>query len=151
MKWIHCRDAFHQDGSLRDLLVLGTTENDWNELLSWVHTSGLGIRYTRDAEETTLPTRVVDIVGDQLASHNLAIDLGGVILNCHFFTSDEIELDLDPRQVNSQADLDNVLNFMSALGSRLSRDVILTEENSPKYNWFTYSFRDRRILYERAF
>ncbi len=33
-------------------------------------------------------------------------------------------------------------------GTRLARDVILTEENSPEYIWFRYSHNDSGIHYE---
>ena len=54
------------------------------------------------------------------------------VIACHFFTPDEIELDLDPAEVSSQGAMDSVLRFMGCLGSCLGRDVTLTEENSPE-------------------
>ena len=131
MDWTSCREAFHQDGSLRDIYVWGTGEGDWNLFLSLVQSSGFAFRYTRDGEESGMPSCPADILRDHTCAHNLTIDVNGVELACRFFTQDEIELDLDPRQVTSQRSLEAVLGFMEDLGSHLSKDVILTEENSP--------------------
>jgi hypothetical protein len=54
-----------------------------------------------------------------------------MIINCHFFTEQEIELDLDPREVNSEERLNSLFRFMKVLGKHLGKEVILTLENSP--------------------
>ena len=63
---------------------------------------------------------------------------------------DEIELDIDPREVTSPTAVDRVLEFMERLGAHLARDVILTEENSPEHVWFRYSSGDGVVRYERT-
>jgi hypothetical protein len=47
----------------------------------------------------------------------------------HFFSEGEIECDIDPREVTSQADLDAVLSLMRQLGDATKKQVILTYEN----------------------
>ena len=67
--------------------------------------------------------------------------------NSHFFIEEEIELDVDPREVTTQQHMDSVLKFMAELGSILKHDVILTEENGPEHIWFEYEFDIDRIRY----
>lgn len=50
---------------------------------------------------------------------------------------EEIELDLDPRQITESADADRVFEFITALGKRLRKEVHLTEENSPELVLYT--------------
>ncbi len=59
----------------------------------------------------------------------LSIDVGGVILSCHFFTEEEIEFDLDPRAVTGQSKAEAVFDFMRALALSLDLPVRMTPEN----------------------
>ena len=52
----------------------------------------------------------------------------GVLANCHFFTPDEIEFDIDPREVVGQPQLDGVFEFMRSLAQSVGRDAILCPE-----------------------
>ena len=62
----------------------------------------------------------------------LSIDLYGMILNVHFFIEEEIELDLDlvPHEVNSEARFAALLEFMRGLARSVDKPVRLTPENS---------------------
>lgn len=143
--------AFHQDGSLRDIYVRNVTVDHWEKFLDFLRSSGFGLRYFRDGEATQLPSSAAHILADKSCSHNLAIDVGGVVVCCHFFGTEEIELDIDPRGVTSPSAVDRVLDFMGRLGACLARDVILTEENSPEDVWFRYSSEDDVVRCERSF
>ncbi len=57
--------------------------------------------------------------------------LGKQRLNCHFFTEEEIEFDLDPRDVDGPAEADRLLCFLGALGRATAKEVRLTAENAP--------------------
>ena len=134
--------AFHRDGSLRDIYIQNVTIEHWETFLSFIRDGGFGYRYARDGSAARLPPTATQILGDKSSAHNLGIDLGGVEACCHFFAEDEIELDIDPREVNSPGSEEKVLNFMALLGAALDRDVILTEENRREDVWFRYSPRD---------
>ncbi len=134
-----CQDAFHKDGSLRDIYVQSVTIEDWERFLNFVRSGGFSLRYFRDQGVAPLPSSAAQILRDRSCTHNLVINLGKVEICCHFFAEDEIELDIDPREVTSDISKDRVLDFMARLGANLGRDVILTEENSPESVWFRYS------------
>jgi hypothetical protein len=52
-------------------------------------------------------------------------------LNCQFFTSESIELDLDQCDVRDQGDLSRLLEFMRGIGERLGEPVWLTWKSCP--------------------
>lgn len=145
----HRREAFHRDGSLRDIYVRNVTIEHWKTFLEFIRSSGFSYRYARDGALAELPTTAAQILGDSSATHNLAIDLGGVTACCHFFAEDEIELDIDPQEVSSPVTEQNVLKFMALLGAQLDRDVILTEENRRDDVWFRYSPKDDAVQREK--
>ncbi len=148
MNWDDCREAFHQDGSLRDIYVLETNETDWNEFLSFIRRRRYGSSYTRDGVGAEVPTVVAEVMADRPTAHLLAVDIGGgITINCHFFDVAEIELDLDPKEVASQSELDRVLNFMSDLGTHLSKDVILTEESNSQLVILRYQSSESQFEY----
>lgn len=146
MDWKECKKAFYVDGSLRDIYVQNTTATDWGKFLDLV--SSLKTASFRDGEPDNLPTQVAEIFeGTGEASLLLQIDLGKVKLNCHFFTIDEIELDVDPKEVTSQQELDAVIDVLVDVGKSLNKDVILTDENSPNSRWFVYEYSTEKVKF----
>lgn len=128
---------FEVDGSLRDIYAFKTTIDDWNRLLSL--SSSLGeSAYFCDGDEAPLPSNANSIFEDTDHSHLIRLNLGGPVINIHFFVVDEIELDLDPREITSQADLDLVLNFCARIGQEIGRDIVITPENSPEIIYLCY-------------
>ena len=59
-------------------------------------------------------------------------------LNCSFYAEDEIEFDLDPRDVSSEDEFLRVMDFMRLIGKRLAKDVLLTEENAHDFVLIQY-------------
>jgi hypothetical protein len=55
-----------------------------------------------------------------------------VRINCHFFVPDEIELDIDPREVTGPEELAAVLQFVEQLARATGKDAVLTPESSPE-------------------
>ncbi|MEZ5436728.1 MAG: hypothetical protein R3F12_00015 [Lysobacteraceae bacterium] len=101
---------------------------DWDNFLSFSHQ--VGARYSFDGNEALLPT-AAEIFENRTGSHLLVFDVDGVAVNCHFFTSDEIELDIDPREISSEAQHVSVLEFVSDLVAAVRKDATITPENSP--------------------
>jgi len=54
-----------------------------------------------------------------------------VKIHCHFFVPDEIELDIDPREVVGPQEHSAVLDFLERLSGTTRKSVRLTE-NSPE-------------------
>jgi hypothetical protein len=75
------------------------------------------------------------------------IRVGTVMVVCHFFTTDEIEMDVDPREVTSQAELDELLGFLRLVGDTLGRAVILSHESDEEHPFISYEPGRREFQY----
>lgn len=121
-------DLWLADGSLRDIYIFDTVEKDWDAFLelarSQLHT------YTLDGLAQPLPGRTT-VFQDREHSHLLSIQAGSVKINCHFFIPEEIELDIDPTEINGEEEHVAVLQFIEQISEATSRDVVVTQENSP--------------------
>src|ERR1051325_5423024 len=96
-----CWDATRQqiwyaDGSLRDLYIKKTTLADWRRLVEMA--AQYQCEYLFDGKPCHLPD-VARIFENRVGTHLLRIRLGSVTINSHFFVAEEIELDIDPRNV----------------------------------------------------
>jgi hypothetical protein len=129
VSWSEAAPDF-DDGGLRDIYVFGTTPEDWETAYRF-----LIARYPHlfrlDGVEVVAPPHVHPILG---AAHDaavlLALHVDGLHVNCHFFTADEIELDLDPREVVDDRSFQAVTLLLSGLGRLLDKRAVLTYENS---------------------
>ena len=140
MLWNDVYQVFELDGSLRDILVRETSITDWEKLLSLSLQLGK-ISYRCDGEDAILSDCAAELLSNKEHAHCMMADLGGPVANTHFFSCEEIELDIDPREINSQASLDKVLNLCSKLSLVLERDVAITEENHPEEILLSHSFQ----------
>ena len=116
-------DIWKADGSFRDIHVLGTTLEDWRRFVALA----VSYPYSYDGEIAALPD-VESVLRDD-HSHLLSIGVGNARLNCHFFIDSEIEIDIDPAEIESAVDHDAVLSFLERLGRTLGKPVIVTPEN----------------------
>jgi hypothetical protein len=136
--WSVYHQAFDWDGSLRDIYVQETTIEDWRVLFAALR-QAYRLEYAVDGETRPLPQQVDEIfatTGD--AACTLYLHTVGVLFASHFFTVDEIEFDIDPREVASQAALDAVTDFLQLIGDTLGKRVLLTEENAVDRVLITY-------------
>jgi hypothetical protein len=129
MEWEQIKSDFDWDGSWRDIYVLGTTIADWQTLLDTIRHRYTPLSFSRFGESCELPERAEEVPWEARGAF-LSFAVGGVQLNCHFFRSDEIEFDLDPRQVSGAREVNGLVEFMSCLGRRLGKAVVLTLENT---------------------
>ena len=137
MKWETCKDAFHTDGSLRDIYVLNTTSDDWSRLF------GVFSKYdtTLYCDGDPIPMIMEPAtVFERSREHHyfLKVLAEGLGLHCHFFTVEEIEIDFDPNEVSSQRHLNAVLKVMGAIGRALGKRVVLSEENGRDHVWIAF-------------
>jgi hypothetical protein len=77
----------------------------------------------------------------------LTFDVGGVHINCHFFGHEELEFDLDPREVKDARSLAEVLGFMRQVGVALELPVRLTPENTRERPFLEYSPGEDRFTH----
>lgn len=128
--WEAVAEDFRADGGLRDIYVLDATLADWQAALDHVRAAYSPIRFTVDGEAAALPVSVAEIFPvAERAALSLMFDVGGVGVACHFFAPDEIEFDIQPREVNGPERLSTVAAFLRELASATRKPALLTMEN----------------------
>lgn len=128
-------DLWEQDGSLRDVYFLDTTIQDWQTFLNL--NISKNFRYTFDGNKAEISS-AIDLLNNCDGSHTLSIETAGVEINCHFFCTEEIELDIDPRQVKGEREHIAVLEYIAQLAMALHKTAYMTPENSQSEPIFTF-------------
>ena len=142
LDWNEVRRAFHRDGALRDIYVLDVGAAELDRFLAALPAWGHALSYTERRVAKPWPDSFAAVYArrDEIEPF-VAIDLGGVELHYHFFTDEELELDLDPREVATARELELVGAFLRRLGRLLERPVLLTQENLPDTPVLSYDPR----------
>jgi hypothetical protein len=127
--WQTCQNDFKRDGSLRDIYVLQPTIDDWRVLFNKLSIS-YKFSFWIDGKVEPFPASVDDVLSNSMqASTLLNFKVGTILVACHFFTPDEIEFNIDPKEITSQSDLDVLLKFLRFVGNTVNKPVLLTPEN----------------------
>lgn len=141
-------DAFFVDGSLRDIIVSNTTIDDWEKLYQELKVGKYDLLF-ECGDSHTLPQNVSDLLAGG-ALHDqcprLSVRLGAGKLNCFFYYDGEIEFDLDPRDVLSEKEFLEIIDFMRMIGKCLAKDVCLTEENAHDFELVRYRHEEDDIV-----
>jgi hypothetical protein len=130
------RVLFEPDGlgSLRDIYVRDADLRDWQKVLDFLRNARFPLDFRIDGVPTDLPLAADDVLALwERAAPALFIDLEGVRMASYFFAPDEIEFDLDPRDVVRPDQADRVLGFVQDLADLLGKPVLLTPENDPEH------------------
>lgn len=114
------------EGSLRDAYVAHSDISDWQKFTDFV--SSYPSAYTFDGETCALPS-VDAIFSNRSGGHLLRVKFGAATANCHFFVESEIELDLDPREIQSANTHNEALSFLEGLAVAIGKPVAVTPEN----------------------
>src|SRR5262245_64131257 len=84
--------------------------------------------YKLDDDAVALPERAATIFERENSRSLLSVNVGNLLLNCHFFTVDEIEFDLDPREVKVEGDLEELFDFLRRLCRISNKQTALRSE-----------------------
>ena len=136
--WNKAKWIFEKDGALRDIYVQNVTISDWQKVINLLN-SEYKLTFGIDKEKLTnkidfecVKTMFADETGE-LETKSATIDLNGVLVKCYFFLEDQIELDFWPNDINSETELNIILNFMKNLSSILKEQITLCGENQPEF------------------
>lgn len=128
-------DVYYEDGSLRDMYILETDKRDWESWSKLVNENFAVEFYdglTQTYESRINIDRVFEFWNDSekfTDSNKATIAIDNVLIKCYFFTTDEIENDIDPREVKTDTDHLNIVLYLKAVAKTLKKDVLLTCEN----------------------
>jgi len=137
--WDNIAWIFKYDGSLRDIYVQDISLDDWRKLIDFLNDTyklKFGItgkeKDSKQIDKDYMIRYLIDNSGE-MESKSVTIDLEGVNINCHFFLPDQIEFDIDPREIKSIGDYKKVEGFMISVSDTLKNQVTLTGDNEIKY------------------
>ena len=119
----------------------------WQQLLSALRVGDYSLRYSADGVQSPLPQQTeAAFARREEANVCLTIVVGSLNINCHFFTPQQIEFDIDPQEVNSAEAFTALLGFMRFVGKKLGRRVALTPENFETMTLLAYEPVSQTIL-----
>src|SRR6056297_1583238 len=135
-KWNDIQWIFEPDGSLRDIYVQDISLREWEKLIDHLN-ANFNLTYSdQDKIDKKYVLEYLQDTSGEMESKSLTIHLGQIKVNCYFFLSEQIEFDIDPKEVNSINDFEQIENFMISISDILQEQVTLTEENSPEFPLF---------------
>ncbi|GAA1987808.1 hypothetical protein [Kitasatospora viridis] len=117
-------------GCLPDVFVEGTTVADWQALLDLVGEQGWAFEYAEGDAVLPLPRAeaVLSRPADAECPSLRVWPDPGVCAIFRFLGEEEIDFDLDLRELQGQQRLDVLCGFLAAIGRRLGRSVPLFPE-----------------------
>lgn len=138
VSWEECRIEFVRDGGLRDIVISNTTLDDWEAAYKFVLCK-TGVSYHYDNEVRPAPDSVRQVFASGEGHRSmLSLSLSGVLIHIYFFVRDEIEAVFNPGDVNSQATLDVLLDFVRGLGDAVGRPASVSPSGLRDCLMFTY-------------
>jgi hypothetical protein len=133
--WDDIQFIFKPDGSLLDIYVQEVSIEDWEKLIDFLnenYTLKYGISEGQKSTNRIDKEYTINFLKDEsgeMEIKSVSIDLGGINANCHFFLPDQIEFDIDPKEINSGDDFEKVEKFMTSISETIKNQVTLTYEN----------------------
>ncbi|WP_416968834.1 hypothetical protein [Streptomyces sp. 4F14] len=130
--WGDVRSFFDPDlmGALPDVRVPGASVRDWQAVLDLVAEKGWRCRYSEG--ETVLPVPRAETVLSRPADAecpSLRVwPAAGVLAVFRFYADDEVDFDVDLRELQSQDRLDVFCGFLRDIGRRLDKPVLMDPE-----------------------
>ncbi|MGE5397575.1 MAG: hypothetical protein ACM3MK_08610 [Chitinophagales bacterium] len=129
------KEVFYIDGSLRDIYIKNTTIDDWQKALNLLCAKANKLEFYQDGVlMIDNKYKALDIfkIREQEIAVLMVIRIGSVNIHCHFFDEQEIEFDIDPKEVIEWSQFELIISFIRELAEVLGKEVILTPENMPE-------------------
>ena len=147
ISWDTCKEDFRSDGSLRDIYITPATLADWRAIYPLLRDFP-AVEFTVDGVVQPPPATVEQAFAVRSsASPMLRFRVGSALVVFHFFSEDEIECDIVPHEILSQADLDALLGFVRQLGDTTHKRVVITPENGREHPFISYEPESREFEY----
>lgn len=135
-KWEDHKWIFEPDGSLLDIYVQQINLATWMKLIEFLNKNyqlKFGFLHENDVDtkidKTYVKKMFLDDTGD-IERKAASILLNDIKINCYFFLHDEIEFDIDPKEIRNQVHFEEIIEFMTSISKELEEQVILTAEGS---------------------
>jgi hypothetical protein len=145
--WDDVKDLFDPElmGSLPDLWVPDTSARDWQSFVELVLERGWQHRYTDDDAVVPLPSAHTALSRSGLSQLRVWPS-EGVLAVFRFYSPDEIDFDVDLSELQGQERLDILCGFLTAIGRRLSKPVLMHPEGTRDHPVLGFDVRADRVV-----
>ncbi|MER8104476.1 hypothetical protein [Kitasatospora sp. NPDC094016] len=130
--WDDVKDFFDPDlmGALPDVCVAGTSVEDWQAVFDLVGSNGWTWEYSVGGVAGPLPAaaEVLSRPADAETVDLRVWPVPAVLAIFRPMSADEIDFDVDLRELQGQEGVDVLCRFLAALGRRLGKPVVMTAE-----------------------
>ncbi|MFE3112397.1 hypothetical protein ACFXKJ_29905 [Kitasatospora indigofera] len=130
--WDDVKDFFDPDlmGALPDVSVVGTSVEDWQAVFDLVGSKGWTWEYSVGGVAGPLPSaaEVLSRPADAETVDLRVWPVPDVLAVFRPIYAGEIDFDVDLRELQGQAGVDTLCEFLCALGRRLGKPVVITAE-----------------------
>ncbi|RKS09326.1 hypothetical protein DFP74_5061 [Nocardiopsis sp. Huas11] len=148
--WDDVEDLFDPEtmGALPDVRVPDTTVRDWQALLDLVVERGWRHSYSVGEIPTTRPQaqEVLSRPADAECAQLRVWPADGVEAIFRFHTPDEIDFDVDLRELQGQERLNVLCGFFAAIGRRLGKPVLMDPEGDHGHPVLGFDVRADRVV-----
>jgi hypothetical protein len=136
------------NGTLPDVHVPNTSIDDWQALVDLVRAQDWTFAYLVDGEPRELPARVQDMLSrhDEGGGQLNVWPAPGVLAIFRPYTADEIDFDVDLRELQGQQRLDLLCAFFRTIDRQLGKPVLMTPEGSGNDPVLGYDVDDDRVV-----
>ena len=146
IKWI-----FEPDGSLIDIYAQNVKIEDWIILINYLNANHI-VKYgplgeNKETNKIDLDY-LIHLLNDKTGELELkivSIIIDDIIINLHFFSIDEIEFDIDPKEIYSFDNYNKILDFMNKVSELLNKPLILSGENYSEFPLINLDFSKNLI------
>ncbi|MBB6170240.1 hypothetical protein HNR23_000300 [Nocardiopsis mwathae] len=131
LRWEDVRGLFDPEpnGTLPDVHVPDTSVADWQAVLDLVRARGWRYAYTEEGAVCRLPTAERMVARRDEADPQLRVwPDPGVLAIFRPHSAEQIDFDVDLRELQGQQRLDVLCGFLRAIGRRLGKPVLMTPE-----------------------
>jgi hypothetical protein len=134
LRWEDVRNFFDPDlmGALPDVRVPDASVEDWQTVLDLVQSTDWEFEYL--VGEQVLPLPRAEVVFSRPTDADLprlrVRPVPDVLVIFRFFAAEQIDFDVDLRELQGQERLDVFCGFLAAIGRRLGKPVLMDAEGS---------------------
>ncbi|MER5627044.1 hypothetical protein ABT061_39045 [Streptosporangium sp. NPDC002544] len=118
------------NGALPDVVIEGTSVEDWQTLLDLIQSQGWQYAYELYDGPTELPTAVQMIAMGAGSAHLRVRPVPEIEAIFRAYQAESIDFDVDLRELQGQERLDVLFDFFRVIGRRLRKSVLMCSEGS---------------------
>ncbi|MEU0947504.1 hypothetical protein ABZ379_33110 [Streptomyces canus] len=135
-------------GSLPDVRVPGASVEDWQAVLDLVAERGWQCEYSEGEMVPSVPRAgVVLSRGADAECPNLRVwPTADVLATFRFYADDEVDFDVDVRELQGQERLDVFCGFLREIGRRLGKPVLMDPEGGYGHPMLGFDVEADRVV-----